>query len=239
MKKKYTLLLCFSILFLGFTSCDSSPSQKTERIELTDDLGRKIIVKAEVKRVVSLTPSVTELVGLICTHDQLVGRSQHCNYPEWINTVSVLNTYPLDIEGLLKLNPDLVLVKDGFISTAHLDKLQSLGVPVYVQKYTSIDDIFRNARIIGTLTGNADRGNKIADSLIAVRDSLKRTIPATTHTSIVLIGAKPICLYGLGSFCDDILTLSGFTNIAGKELNGEFPVATPEYLLCGYAMVVV
>src|SRR6478735_5677075 len=135
--KKRSLLLCLCISFLlqGFVSCQSSVQNEADKKEWTDDLGRKVLVNAEVKRVVSLTPSVTELIGLICRQDQLVGRTEHCNYPQWVSSVQTLTVYPLNIEALLKLNPDLVLVKDGFISTAHLEKLQSLNIPVYVQKY--------------------------------------------------------------------------------------------------------
>jgi iron complex transport system substrate-binding protein len=232
MKNPYLLLLlCISLLIPGLLSCDSSVPNTADSKEWTDDLGRKVVIKTDVKRVVSLTPSITELLGLICQHDQLVGRTQHCNYPLWVSSVPILSVYPLDLEALLKLNPDLVLVKDGFISTAHLEKLQSLGVPIFVQKYTSLNDIFRNAKTIGALTGNNKRGMQLSDSLIAIKDSLNRTIPVQSKTAVVLIGSNPIYVYGQGSFCDDILTLSGIENKAGKELHGEFPTITPEYLL--------
>ena len=108
MKNRLLLLLvCF--LLTGLVSCNSAIQNTDEKREWTDDLGRKVLIKTEVKRIVSLTPSVTELIGLICRQNQLVGRTQHCNYPAWVSSVQTLNVYPLDLEAVLCSTNKLIL----------------------------------------------------------------------------------------------------------------------------------
>ena len=105
--RKYIIVL-FSLLFF---SCSQENIEKENiKIKLVDDLGREIELIKTPKRVISLAPSITEILYFIGEQNKLVARTQACDYPNEVEKLPVVSTYPLDFESIVKFKPDL-----GFI----------------------------------------------------------------------------------------------------------------------------
>ncbi|UOQ77993.1 ABC transporter substrate-binding protein [Hymenobacter sp. 5516J-16] len=89
----------------------------------------------------------------------------------------VINSYPLDLERLVALRPDVVFTTDGITSQADAQRLQELGIPVYYQHYTSVEDIFRGLNDLGRILGRQPQARRLTDSL---RTELVRLTPGPT-----------------------------------------------------------
>ena len=115
-----------------------------------DDAGRPKAMTYSAKRVVTLAPSLTELVFAAGAHEQLVGVSAYSDYPEAASfKPQVVDATGVSFEALLALKPDLVLAWKGGTRPVDIARLESLGVNVFFIGISTLADIPRAMRTIG------------------------------------------------------------------------------------------
>lgn len=117
-----------------------------------DQLGRNISVPTRPRRIVSLAPSITEIVYALEQGDRLKGVTRYSDYPREATKLPRIGSYVrLDIERIVALNPDLcIATKDGN-PKAIIDRLESLKIPVYVVNPHNLDTILETILEIGTI----------------------------------------------------------------------------------------
>jgi iron complex transport system substrate-binding protein len=106
-----------------------------------DDAGRKIYLAKTPARIVSLAPSVTEMLFAIGAGEQLVGVTDFCDYPPEASTKPKLGYANPNLESLMALQPDLVLAPQEFLKPDVILKLEQLKVPVFILSATTVEDI--------------------------------------------------------------------------------------------------
>jgi iron complex transport system substrate-binding protein len=224
---------------LGFVVCillSCSPdNKKTEGFkEVKDDLGRVIKVKSNPIRVMALSSSITEMLYLICPDSQIIARTQNCDYPTSILLKPVVNNYPIDYEKLLVMRPDLVFVKEGIISLEDADKIQSMGIPVFFQRYNSLEDVFSGLEEIGVVLNKKEKAQHVADSLrkemlsIGSKPKVER---GNEPTVLIIISLDQIFVFGKDSYASDIIQKAGGKNAMDRVFNNPFPQINTEYIL--------
>ncbi|MCY7387696.1 MAG: helical backbone metal receptor [Burkholderiales bacterium] len=125
-----------------------------------DDAGRPKAITYSAKRIITLAPSLTELVYAAGAHGQLVGVSAYSNFPEGAtDKPQVADATGVSIEALLALQPDLVLAWKGGTRPADIARLESLGLNVFVIDIRWLADVPRALRTIGKLTGRPNIDN--------------------------------------------------------------------------------
>ena len=100
---------------------------------VTDQVGRTLEVPENPTRVIALAPSITEVIYDLDQEKRLVGATQYSTHPPEAKSLPRVGSYVrLDIEKIVALKPDLCFaIKDG--NPKHIiDKIVSLGIPVYV-----------------------------------------------------------------------------------------------------------
>lgn len=220
------------MLFILFLLSCKAQEEKTGLRKVKDDLGREVSLKEETTRVIALSSSMTEMLYLICTEEQIVGRTQNCDYPPEALKKPVINNYPIDYEGLLMLKPDLVVAKDEIISIEQALKIEEMGIPVYFQKYENVEDVFTGIEKLGQLLNREERAHEAADSL---RDRLKVVQQSADHLTkpkvLLIISKDKIFVYGKDSFGSDMLLKAGGMNAIDTIFANSFPLVTSEYIL--------
>jgi iron complex transport system substrate-binding protein len=227
MKRLYILFVFLVTQFLF--SCQS-PSEKVETMELTDDLGRKIIIKKNPTRFVSLVPSMTEMLASFCDSSTLVAVTDNCDFPEWVKTKPQINTYPLDVEAVLKAKPDLVFVVTEMCAFEDIKKLEDLGIPVYIQRYNGVEGIFIGIEDLGKIMGKAEKAKYVADSLRNIKSEIEK-LPKTNLKVLNITWIDPIIVYGYNSIFIDKIQLAGAENAMDEVLDKAYPTVTREYIL--------
>jgi iron complex transport system substrate-binding protein len=218
-------------------ACESSVKKDIEQAPLislvyTDDTGRELHFETAPKRLISLAPSITEMIYYLEAEDCLLATSQACNYPSEGITKSKVQTYPeLDTETILSLKPDLILATSEIFSPEIGPWFHQYQIPVLFQQYTRLEDIFRNMEALTQLIAcKPNSPDKIA-SLRRVCDSVQtRHENAVRHKVMILVNAAPLCIAGKTSFMQDLIRTAGGQNI-GESLDQAYPEVTSEFLI--------
>ena len=221
----------FFIVLIFFGCQESKRVQSQGRLTVTDDLGRVLHLVAHPKKVMALAPSMTEYLALICKKEQVIGRTQNCDFPIWVNDLPEVVNYPhLDFELLLKIKPDLIITHKGITPEIDLLKLEEFGIPTYVFLIDSLDKIITSAERIGTITGNYPRGKFVKDSLEQIKLEILST-QASSRTAIGLMSTEPMFAFGKGSLVDELMFKTGVINAIDSSFVGAYPQLDEEYLL--------
>ncbi len=220
--KKITLLLLLFLLLAISAHCR----------ELIDQIGRKVEFAESVTRVVSLAPSLTETSYEVGGGGTLVGATRYATFPEAAAQLPRVGTYvALDIEKIVSLRPQLCLaIKDGN-PKASVERLESLGVPVYVFDPKSLEDVVDTVVRLGEIYRTEERASALADGyrlrLINVALQLEQT--KERPRVFFQIDAQPIISAGADTFLNQLLVRSGSVNLAADRSG--YPRYTWEELL--------
>jgi iron complex transport system substrate-binding protein len=140
-------------LLLLLFACLAAVARATP-IQVQDDRGQTVRVIAPVRRIVTLSPHLTELVFAAGAGARLVGVSANSDYPPEARRLPVIGgAGKADLERIVALKPDLVLAWLSGGERADVERLASLGIPVIVTEPRHIDDIARHMELIGRLAG--------------------------------------------------------------------------------------
>ena len=227
---RFLPLLLPVALLLG---CHSEP-QPAATVLVHDDLGRALTLPAHPRRVLALAPSMTEMLYAVADTATIVARVPQDNYPAAVLRKPVVNNYPLDLEKIVLLHPDVVFTVEGITSVDDAKRLQELGISVYYQRYRRVADVFRGIEDVGRLLGRAAQARHLTDSL---RQKLKALTysaarpPASPPTVLAITWQDPIYCYGQNTLFTDEIRLAGGRNAVTETFPQPYPALTREYIL--------
>jgi iron complex transport system substrate-binding protein len=185
--------------------------------QVIDQAGRTVELPTEITRVVSLAPSITEVVYSLGKEALLKGATQYSDDPPEARLLPRVGSYVrLDVEKIVALRPDLCLaIRDG--NPLHtVDKIESLGIPVYVIDPRSLESIMEMIVGLGNILGAADKAAEITADMqrriTAVNDKLVGT--DLRPKVFFQIDAEPIVSAGSNTFIDELITMAGGINLA-------------------------
>ena len=117
-------------------------------------------------RIISLAPNVTEIIYALGAGDQLVGRTDYCNYPEEALAVTSVGTlWDPNLEAILALNAD-VAIASSIVDPSFIENLQKAGVTAYqFYEEESLEGTFALIMNVAITIGREDRGLEITESL--------------------------------------------------------------------------
>ncbi|HXV67444.1 MAG TPA: cobalamin-binding protein [Nitrospira sp.] len=183
-----------------------------------DDAGRRIYLSRTPTRIVSLGPSVTEILFAIGAGDQLVGVTEFCNYPpEALMKPKVGYSNP-NLEAVLALQPDLVLAPKEFLKPDTIMKLEQLKVPVFVTAAATVEDVFVHLSTIGRILDRSSGADDVAMALRRQLAELKTRIAGMPPVRVLyVLNSQPLITVGPGSYIDQLITMAGGINVAAKS----------------------
>lgn len=130
------MLVIFTIVFLSGcgktdTTLSSQDVETTEYpLSVTDGFGVVTELDKKPERIISLTPNITEIVCALGLEENLVGRTDYCDYPESVSSIeSIGDIMTPNTEKIVELNPD-VIISDGMQNQEFGESLRELGLKV-------------------------------------------------------------------------------------------------------------
>ena len=168
-----------------------------------------------VERVVSLAPSLSEIVAELGAADLLVGVLDGGDRPVALADVPSVGRYgQLDMERLLSLKPDLILLWPGSVGPAQREQLQRLNIPVYVAEPHSLEQLTTQVQAIAEQLGRADTGRQLAaqlrQRLAQLRQRYQRAEPMRVFYQV---WNQPLYTVGGGQIISDALSVCGARNV--------------------------
>lgn len=183
----------------------------------TDDTGRDAPgsngASAPPRRVVSLLPSATELLGAMGAGAWIVGRSRFDSAPAASGARVVGDVVHPSVETVISLEPDLVVTWRGVTDPAAVRGLEESGLPVYEAWMESVDDVLRTARELGDRLAIPARGDSLAREIAAGLDAVAAAAPTTGLGVLVVLHPEPLLTAGPGSYLDRLIGVAGARNI--------------------------
>ena len=199
------------VALLGVACHGAARQQTAGPLALTDDAGRQVQLAGPARRVVSLAPSITELLFAIGAGDHVVGRTVYDQYPPAaLQVPAVGDGLNPSVEAIVARRPDLVLLYRSAHTDAATQQLEQLGVPTLVVRHDALADIARTARLLGRATGKDSGGQAIGrtmDSLLA------QPLPRVGTRIAYIVWDSPPIVIGAGSFLDELARRAGAENV--------------------------
>lgn len=228
-----TLLLL--VIAFALSACEISTPvvipQETERVA-KDDLGRDVVLPPEIKRAVSLAPSLTEMIFAVGAGERLVGVTTYCNYPEAAQKIAkVGDTQTPNIETIIALKPDVVFVSTASQLEAFMSTLDSQGIAVYVIDSKDVDDVLNDLATLGELFETKEKSSRLLESLIARIGVVKGEIVGDSRPRVfVQISRDPLYTIGEDSFLTGIVEAAGGVSVT-KDVATAYPTLSKETAL--------
>jgi iron complex transport system substrate-binding protein len=176
--------------------------------------------KTSVQRVVSLAPSITEMLFALDLGERVVGATRFDDFPAEVKKLPVVGGYiDPSIEAIVALKPDLVVCVRNPGGRDRLEVLLRLGIPVLVMPEQRLQDIFVNIRFLGKLFNKEPAAESITNAIIQCIQKVEVAVKGSETPLVLLVyGHKPLIAAGPGSFGDEMLRLAGGKNAVGDAV---------------------
>lgn len=207
---------------------------------VVDDRGIAVSLSAPAQRIVTLAPSLAELVFAAGAGEKLVGVSAWSDFPAAAKTLPQIGNYgKIDMERLLQLRPDLVIAWRSGNAPGDLARLERLGVPLYVSEAQHLDDIARHISAIGQLAGSAAQAQEAAAAFRgALRELAQRHAAARPVTVFYQLWHQPLMTVNGRHLIGEALRLCGGAN-PYAALPAPTPTISLESLLAADPVAIV
>lgn len=186
----------------------------------------------EVRRLVTLGPSFTEISWLLGAGDRLVGRSRWDRSPEGVLGIAeVGDAIRPNIERIVGARPDLVVLYPAGDNAPAIDALARAGIAVLALRVDRISDYLHALDTLGTLLGARPRADSIRRALEASLDVVRQLPPPVRRPTVfVPVWMEPPMTVGAGSFVSELLELAGADNVYRDRAEPSFTVAFEDVL---------
>jgi len=196
-----------------------------------DDLDRKLYLAKPPKRIVSLAPSITEILFAIGLDEEIVGVTDFCNYPPAALTKPKVAYSQPNLEVLVALEPQLVLAPPTFLRADVLAKLEQLKIPTFIIESQTVEAIFGHIQLLGRMVGRASEANAFAANLRKQVMALTKKVEGRARpTLLYVLNSEPLITVGPGSFIHHLIELAGGRN-AAERTSAPYPRLTMEEVL--------
>lgn len=194
---------------------------------------RQVFSPAPPRRLVSLAPSITEILYFLEAGDRLVGVTSYCNFPPEVKNKPRVGTYwEFNLEAILALKPDLVLaMAHQGEGPGSLQVLQNWKIPYYLGRADTLPELFRLIEDLARLTGQEEVARLKLPPLKARARQVQQRVQGLPRPRVLLeIDQEPLITVGRASIQGDLIQRAGGANIA-ENIDQRYPVFNLEEVL--------
>ncbi len=214
-----TLAVCLAVAALviwplarGETPDPQVPRARTFK----DGIGRSLTLDGTPSRIISMAPSVSEMLYALGLGDRIVGVSDFCRVPGGIATPARIGgLIDPDLERIVSLKADLVVATTSGNYVEDIDRIGALGIPVYTCDTPSVEDVLTTIVALGRIAGAEDAARSLEGSLRARLEAVQRRVSGSARPRVLfIIWGDPILAPGRDAFVSDALSLAGAASIS-------------------------
>ena len=184
-------------------------------------------------RVISLSPSITEIIFILGKGNCLVGRSSACDYPEAVKQLPVAGNFGVPfLEHIANLKPDYVIttkLKDK----ASQQAMESLGAKVIMLEDRCFDDYIKSVKALGCILNCKAEAEAEATRFSKTLDEFKskaELVPVSSRPKVYIeVWYRPLLTCGGKTFINEMVEYAGGVNIGRNE--------KAEYFSCSFEWI--
>ncbi|MFC2056772.1 ABC transporter substrate-binding protein [Chloroflexota bacterium] len=211
-------------------------------LEITDQADKVVRIEKEPERIVSLSPSNTEIVYALELQEKLVAVTEYCHYPEAAQQKPKIGGFSnVDIEKVVAMEPDLVLA-----ANMHKDEitteLERLGITVLTINPKTIDDVLLAIDLVGIAMGHREAAASVTAEMNgrieAVTSKTAELSDAQRMKVLYIVWHDPLMTVTSITRIHEMITKAGGINIAA-DLGDDYPTISLEAVLIADPQVII
>jgi iron complex transport system substrate-binding protein len=205
---------------LSIPNTQSVSAPKESRI-VTDEVGRTVTIPAQVRRIVSLAPNLTETIYALGLEDRLAGDTDYCDVPAAAKAKPHIGSpQNPSIEAIVALHPDLVLATTSINLRQTADALARLGVPVYTTDPHTVRGMVDSFGRMADLIGASQQGAALVAGLDSRLDALHTRLADIPLVHVLfVVWLDPLISIGQKTFIADALRWAGAESVVLSSQN--------------------
>lgn len=183
-------------------------------MQFFDKLNRSINVPSEPKRIISLVPSLTELLHEMGLEKQVVGITKYCVHPVHYQSIKtkVGGTKKVKIDAIKELKPDFILCSKEENTKEMVQELEKIA-PVYVSDVNTFEEALELIGKLGQILHRRTQADRIVQKIKNRQQEFQSFLKGRKKYSVVyFIWAEPWMVAGGKTFINDMIKVAGFTN---------------------------
>ncbi|HOV70457.1 MAG TPA: ABC transporter substrate-binding protein [Clostridia bacterium] len=229
----FILITCVLLAACSGPAATPTPAPSAGMLSVVDFLGREVTLEKPAQRIVSLTPSNTELVFALGLGDRLVGVDALSNYPEAAAAITKVGDYSgPNFEAIVGLEPDLVLAGNK-LQAETVQQLEEKGLKVIAAEANRYEEIYTSIDMIAGMCQVRDKADELKSSMRAKEQEIKDVVKGKTPVRVYHVlsyGEFGDYTIGSNNFITDLLTLAG-ADVVTKNHEVSWPKYSIEQLL--------
>src|SRR5262245_12182233 len=168
-------------------------------------------------RIVSVAPSITEILFALGVENEIVGVTTYCNYPEAAKAKPKVGGYTSpNLEAILALRPNQVIMMKNRPDVAQ--KLRQTGIDVVELQPENLGSIYASIRVISEKIGLPERGRSLTQSIQKELQNVARNATGPRARVLFIVGRRPGAIadligVGRGSYLSELIGLAGAENV--------------------------
>ncbi len=196
-----------------------APATPAAAFTVADMLGREVTLAAPPARIVSLVPSVTEILFALGAEDRLAGVTDFCDYPPAARRKpSVGGMVNPNLEVVVALRPDLVVATTEGNREETVAQLRRLGIPTYLVAAHHVGDVTALVTRLGGLTGREAAAATLGARLERRIDAVRRAVgPLRRPRVLYVLWPEPLIVPGREALVTELIRLAGGESITAAD----------------------
>jgi iron complex transport system substrate-binding protein len=231
----------FSFLFLGLAACGTSSTDtaaddtSTESTEVVADFPVTVgdlTLEVRPERIVSLSPTATEMLFAVGAGDQVIAVDNYSNFPAEAAELEKVDSFEPNVEAIAGLEPDLVIAT--YDPGNLVEQLNTLDIPVFFAgAVADLEGAYEQLEQIGALTGNLAAAQDLAAQMRTDIDAIVASVdPAAAELSYYYELDPTLYSVTSNTFVGGVMSLFGLTNIAdGVQEGNDYPQLSAEVIV--------
>lgn len=211
LKQTFHSIVC--VLILSVLTCGCAREESGEPVAKSYD--------EYPARIVSMAPSITEIVFALGLGERVVGVSDFCDFPpEALERPKIGGVVNPNMEAVVALNPDLVFALPNATHESLFNSLRMLGISVITIPNHTLDDLFMSIRKIGEEASRVAEAEALNKRIRDKFSSVSETVADIPRKKVMfIVGVDPLFVAGRGTFIDELIRIAGGENIAGDSIS--------------------
>ncbi|MFO7637054.1 MAG: ABC transporter substrate-binding protein [Clostridia bacterium] len=244
MKNKKWIALSLSMILILALAAGCSVNTKAPvdaAYSVTDSQQRVLTFESVPGKVVSLAPTVTEIIFALGAESTLAARTDWCNYPDEVQSyASVGNMDMPDVEKIISLGPDVVFLSE-MTKKEIADQLANAGITYMVVKNEdSLEGAYQSIGMVAMALGKTAEGDAIVAGMkqkVEKVMEIVRDAPKPTVYYVMGFGEYGDYTAGKGTFISEMIRLAGGINVANDTEGWSYSLEkiiehNPDILIC-------
>lgn len=214
-----------------------SELQKYKELTLVDDEGYVLKLTSYPEKIVSLSPTNTEILFSVGAGNKMVGVTSYCNYPHEVldrvqqgNLTVIGGFYDFQIETVVSLDPDLIF--GSTVNEEGVQNLRGLGYDVLVLEPNNIDEVLKDILLVGRATDqNNEAGILVSDLRRRIDDVLNKVAGAISQPKVYHeVWSDPLYTAGPDTWISKLIEKAGGVNIFA-DAQTDWPIISSESVI--------